>query len=251
MPDLVSVTYAQTGQSTATDELGMREMQAKAFSQRDSQYLLIKAPPASGKSRAMMFIGLDKLFNQGRKKVIVAVPERAIGSSFAPTELTASGFFADWDVPEANNLCSPGSAASKVAAFQRFLEGPDPILICTHATLRFAHDVIDHSQLNGTVLAIDEFHHVSASEDSRLGELLDEVHEPPFPGLIDARLWKLPNPDGPEPLVCVECRNSTPEPDGTYKTYAIWVAPECQTAHEALAWTFDVPVDDYAPVVES
>ncbi len=83
------------------------------------------------------------------------------------------------------------------------------------------------------------------------GELLDEVHEPPFPGLIDARLWKLPNPDGPEPLVCVECRNSTPEPDGTYKTYAIWVAPECQTAHEALAWTFDVPVDDYAPVVES
>ena len=83
------------------------------------------------------------------------------------------------------------------------------------------------------------------------GELLDEVHEPPFPGLIDARLWKLPNPDGPEPLVCVECRNSTPEPDGTYKTYAIWVAPECQTAHEALTWTFDVPVDDYAPVVES
>ena len=83
------------------------------------------------------------------------------------------------------------------------------------------------------------------------GELLDEVHEPPFPGLIDARLWKLPNPDGPEPLVCVECRNSTPEPDGTYKTYALWVDPQCETAHEALAWTFDVDVADYAPVVES
>lgn len=153
----------------------MREMQAKAFSQRDSQYLLIKAPPASGKSRAMMFIGLDKLYNQGLKKVIVAVPERAIGSSFASTKLTESGFFADWDVPEANNLCSPGSDASKVSAFTRFLDGPDPILICTHATLRFAHDAIDHSQLDGTVLAIDEFHHISSSENSRLGELMRSV----------------------------------------------------------------------------
>lgn len=175
MPDLVNVTYAQTGRSTATDALGMREMQAKAFAQRDSQYLLIKAPPASGKSRAMMFIGLDKLFNQGRKKVIVAVPERSIGASFASTALTVYGFFADWDIPEKNNLCSPGSDSGKVAAFKAFLEGPDPILICTHATLRFAHDAIEPAQLDGTVLAIDEFHHVSSDENSRLGELMRSV----------------------------------------------------------------------------
>ncbi|MGI8727752.1 MAG: DEAD/DEAH box helicase, partial [Solirubrobacterales bacterium] len=175
MPDLVNVSYAQTGRSTATDELGMREMQAKAFAQRDSQYLLIKAPPASGKSRAMMFIGLDKLFNQGRRKVIVAVPERSIGASFASTALTASGFFADWEIPESNNLCSPGSDSGKVAAFRAFLEGPDPILICTHATLRFAHDAIEPGQLDSTVLAIDEFHHVSSDENSRLGELMRSV----------------------------------------------------------------------------
>lgn len=175
MPDLVNVTYAQTGRSTATDELGMREMQAKAFAQRNSQYLLIKAPPASGKSRAMMFIGLDKLFNQGRGKVIVAVPERSIGASFASTALSVSGFFADWEIPEKNNLCSPGSDSGKVAAFQAFLEGADPILICTHATLRFAHNAIEPAQLDGTVLAIDEFHHVSSDENSRLGELMRSV----------------------------------------------------------------------------
>ena len=175
MPDLVNVTYEQTGRSMATDGVGMREMQAKAFAQRERQYLLIKAPPASGKSRAMMFIGLDKLFNQGRKKVIVAVPERSIGASFASTELTASGFFADWEVPEASNLCSPGSDSGKVAAFQRFLEGPDPILVCTHATLRFAHDAIDPEQFDGTVLAIDEFHHVSSGENSQLGQLMRSV----------------------------------------------------------------------------
>jgi len=175
MPDLVRVEYAQNGRSTAVDDLGMREMQTRAFTERASQYLLIKAPPASGKSRALMFIALDKLFNQGLKKVIVAVPERSIGASFAPTPLTDSGFFADWEIREENNLCTPGGDASKVAAVRRFLEGPDAVLVCTHATLRFAHDAIDERLLDQTLLAIDEFHHVSAAEDSRLGELLRSV----------------------------------------------------------------------------
>lgn len=175
MPDLVHVQYAQTGQSTAVDSMGMREMQVKAFAKRASQYLLIKAPPASGKSRALMYIGLDKLYNQGLRKVIVAVPERSIGRSFASTPLTESGFFADWEVAERDNLCTPGSEESKVAAVQRFLEGPDPTLVCTHATLRFAHDAIDEKLLDGVVLAIDEFHHVSSDENNRLGELLRSV----------------------------------------------------------------------------
>jgi len=73
MPDLVNVTYAKTGKSLSTNNMGMREMQERVFEQRKSQYLLIKAPPASGKSRALMFLGLDKLYEQGLKKVIVAV----------------------------------------------------------------------------------------------------------------------------------------------------------------------------------
>ena len=99
MPNLVEVEYKQTGQSLANDKMGMREMQVRAFKARDAQYLLLKAPPASGKSRALMFLGLDKLYNQNIKKVIVAVPETSIGSSFAKTNLTRTefGFFADWD----------------------------------------------------------------------------------------------------------------------------------------------------------
>jgi len=82
MSNIVEITYAQTGQSTNINEFGMREMQQRAYTSRDAQYLLLKAPPASGKSRALMFIALDKLINQGIKKVIVAVPEKTIGGSF-------------------------------------------------------------------------------------------------------------------------------------------------------------------------
>jgi hypothetical protein len=174
--NVVDVTYAQTGASVNTDALGMREMQQRVFAKRDAQHLLIKAPPASGKSRALMFVGLDKLYNQGRKKVIVAVPERSIGASFSSTNLTAHGFFADWDIPATRNLCTPGSSSGKVNAFIDFLGSSDPILVCTHATLRFAFERLAPEEFNGTVLAIDEFHHVSAdTEASRLGALLKEV----------------------------------------------------------------------------
>ncbi len=175
-PNIVDVTYAQTGASVHTDAMGMREMQRRVFAQRDAQYLLIKAPPASGKSRALMFVALDKLYNQGRRKVIVAVPERSIGASFASTQLTSHGFFADWEIKDEHNLCTPGSSAGKVDAFINFLDGPDATLVCTHATLRFAFEKLAPEMFNGTVLAIDEFHHVSADvENSRLGALLRDV----------------------------------------------------------------------------
>jgi len=174
--NIVDVAYAQTGASVNTDSLGMREMQQRVFARRDAQHLLIKAPPASGKSRALMFVALDKVYNQGRKKVIVAVPERSIGASFSPTKLTASGFFADWEIKPEHNLCTPGSSAGKVDAFIDFLNGPDATLVCTHATLRFAFERLTPDAFNGTVLAIDEFHHVSAdTENSRLGALLRDV----------------------------------------------------------------------------
>lgn len=175
MPNIVDVTYAQTGESTSIDNMGMRDMQARAYAERESQYLLIKAPPASGKSRALMFLGLDKLHNQGIKKVIVAVPEKSIGGSFDSVPLTKFGFFADWVVETNNNLCTPGGDKSKVAAVKRFLDGDDKILVCTHATLRFAFDSIEESELNNTLLAIDEFHHVSADGDNRLGELIRAI----------------------------------------------------------------------------
>lgn len=174
--NVVNVQYAQTGSSVHTNELGMREMQQRVWEQRGAQYLLVKAPPASGKSRALMFVALDKLYNQGRKKVIVAVPERSIGGSFATTNLTRFGFFADWEIKEKNNLCTPGSSSGKVQQFIDFLNGPDATLVCTHATLRFAYEKLPASAFDSTVLAIDEFHHVSADTSSnRLGDLLKGV----------------------------------------------------------------------------
>lgn len=178
MPNLIEVTYDQTGKSISTNHLGMREMQERAFAARNSQYLLLKAPPASGKSRALMFLALDKLFNQGIKKVIVAVPERSIGGSFKPTDLKANGFFADWEFNQDYNLCTPGGDASKVNAFKKFLDDPaEVILVCTHATLRFAFDAVDESLFNDTLLTIDEFHHVSADGDNRLGEVMRAIME--------------------------------------------------------------------------
>ena len=175
MPDLVQVKYSQTGKSKKTNALGMREMQERAYTARTAQYLLIKAPPASGKSRALMFIALDKLKNQGIKKAIVAVPEKSIGASFSSTKLTEQGFFADWTVNPKYNLCTVGLDSSKVKMFLAFLESEEQILICTHATLRFAFDGLDEKKLNDTIVAIDEFHHVSADGDNRLGEVMKNI----------------------------------------------------------------------------
>lgn len=172
MPDFVNVAYDQTGESQKKNDMGMRAMQARSFAERGAQYLLVKAPPASGKSRALMFIGLDKLENQGIEKVIVAVPERSIGSSFKTTYLTEHGFFCDWKVDDQWNLCTAGGDAGKVGKFQEFMKSDAQILVCTHATLRFSFDKIGADPFANTLLAVDEFHHASADADNRLGEVV-------------------------------------------------------------------------------
>ena len=175
MENILNVSYAQNGSSTNLNAMGMREMQARAFAERNSQYLLIKAPPACGKSRALMFLGLDKLMNQDIKKVIVSVPEMSIGSSFKNTDLIKHGFFADWAIHDRNNLCINGGDSGKVEAFKRFMASDDQVLVCTHATLRFAFDKIEPQEFNDTLVAIDEFHHVSQDDNSVLGNALREV----------------------------------------------------------------------------
>lgn len=171
--NILEVSYKQTGQSTNHNDMGMREMQARAFAQRDSQYLLIKAPPASGKSRALMFLGLDKLIHQGLRKVIVAVPEMSIGGSFKDTNLTEYGFFSDWTIKPEYNLCISGSESGKTNAFKRFMKSEEQTLVCTHSTLRSVFDKLSPKDFDNCLVAIDEFHHVSADENSRLGNLID------------------------------------------------------------------------------
>jgi RAD3-like DEAD/DEAH box helicase len=179
-PSLTS-NFARTGASTKSDPMGMRAMQARVWQYRGEQYLLIKSPPASGKSRALMFIALDKLHNQGIKKAIITVPERAIGASFADEPLSEFGFFADWKVAPQWNLCNvPGAdeprvAKSKVKAVGQFLASGDNILITTHATFRFAVEELGIEAFDDCLIAIDEFHHLSADRDNVLGRLLGDL----------------------------------------------------------------------------
>lgn len=173
--NLVNIQYAQTGKSSATNEMGMREMQAMVYEQRQRQYLLVKAPPASGKSRAMMFVALDKLANQGIRKVIVSVPEKSIGRSFKDTKLKDFGFFEDWKVAPYYNLCdSLGSETSKRKKVHEFLlpATSAKILVCTHSTLRNAMKDVPNERLNDVFFGIDEFHHTSADANNNLGELI-------------------------------------------------------------------------------
>lgn len=172
----VSVSYAQNGSSTKANELGMRPMQERAFERRGEQYLLIKSPPASGKSRALMFVALDKLHNQGVKQAIIVVPEKSIGSSFADEPLSRYGFWADWTVVPKWNLCNaPGEDGGKVSSVQAFLASDDKVLVCTHATFRFAVDRFGIEAFDDRLIAIDEFHHVSASPDNKLGLHLGQL----------------------------------------------------------------------------
>lgn len=184
----VSITTARSGASSKANELGMRAMQERAYARRGEQYLLIKSPPASGKSRALMFIALDKLHNQGLRQAIIVVPERSIGGSFADQPLSQAGFYWDWQVAPQWNLCdAPGAdepkvAKSKVEAVQKFLASEDRVLVCTHATFRFAVEELGVEAFDHRLIAVDEFHHVSANPDNKLGSQLgafiarDKVH---------------------------------------------------------------------------
>ena len=174
----VSVTYAGDGRSTRPNAMGMRPMQERVWQHRGEQYLLLKSPPASGKSRALMFVALDKLHRQGLKQAIVVVPEKSIGASFSNTPLKQFGFFADWNVAPHWNLCNaPGTDGGKVDAVGKFLESDDGILVCTHATFRFAFEKFGVEAFDERLIAVDEFHHVSVSEDNRLGEFVRQLIE--------------------------------------------------------------------------
>lgn len=174
----ISVDYSGDGRSTASNDMGMRPMQQRVWNFRGEQYLLLKSPPASGKSRALMFVALDKLHRQKLKQAIVVVPEKSIGASFGDTSLKEHGFFADWDVSPKWNLCNaPGTDGGKVEALGKFLASDDKTLVCTHATFRFAFEKFGVEAFDDRLIAVDEFHHVSVSEDNKLGEFVRELIE--------------------------------------------------------------------------
>lgn len=64
-------------------------------------------------------------------------------------------------------------------------------------------------------------------------------------------LWRSRNGRAIEPMVAVEVVNSTPEPDGHYKSYVLRVPPQMTTAQQAVAWTFNMRPDLYRVAVET
>lgn len=198
----ISVDYSGDGRSTRSNDMGMRPMQQRVWNFRGEQYLLLKSPPASGKSRALMFVALDKLHRQNLKQAIVVVPEKSIGASFGDTPLTQDGFFADWTVAPKWNLCnapgpeSQGTDGGKVDALGKFLASEDKTLVCTHATFRFAFEKFGVEAFDDRLIAVDEFHHVSVSEDNRLGEFVRQLIERDKAHQLTTRSGR---PRGPQP----------------------------------------------------
>ncbi|MEU1896113.1 DUF6745 domain-containing protein [Streptomyces pristinaespiralis] len=63
-------------------------------------------------------------------------------------------------------------------------------------------------------------------------------------------LWRIALADD-EDVVMVEVVNSTPEPDGSHRTYWLRVPPTTRTAREGVAWTFGMDADVYEPAVQT
>ena len=49
------------------------------------------------------------------------------------------------------------------------------MLVCTHATFRFAVDKFGVEKFDDRLIAIDEFHHVSVDPDNKLGQQLGQI----------------------------------------------------------------------------
>ena len=65
-------------------------------------------------------------------------------------------------------------AKSKVKALSEFLASDDKVLVCTHATFRFAVEELGVGAFDNRLIAVDEFHHVSSNPDNKLGSQLGE-----------------------------------------------------------------------------
>lgn len=129
-----------------------------------------------------MFVALDKMRHQGVRKTIVTVPETSIGASFSSTNLVEAGFTEDWVVENRWNLCLVDEAKEdfKAKIFSDFLSDETAeVLVCPHATFRNGYERVEDDTgleaFDDVFLAIDEFHHVSASDKNRLGYILRKL----------------------------------------------------------------------------
>ena len=70
------------------------------------------------------------------------------------------------------------TTAARSSRSARSSKSDDKVLVCTHATFRFAVDEFGVEAFDDRLIAVDEFHHVSANPDNKLGAHLGAVHRP-------------------------------------------------------------------------
>ena len=136
--------------------------------QRDSQHLLVKAPPASGKSRALMFVGARQALQpgpqEGHRRGAGAVDRRVVREHEADRVrlLRRLGGQA-----RATTSATPAPTQGKVGAFIDFLARPrrDARSARTRRCGSRSTKRSTRTRSTARVLAIDEFHHVSADRE--------------------------------------------------------------------------------------
>jgi hypothetical protein len=129
-------------------------------------------------------------------------------------------------------------AVEGVALDRRVVEDPDHITADLINNARNAEVRRVIMQIYGPDRFLRDGHAQLLQEDE-----CGELYEVAIPSMLSG-------PRG-EPLVFVRVKNSTPEPDGTYKYYILRVPPRVRTAREAVAWTFGLREDQYSPAHET
>ena len=138
-------------------------------------------PPASGKSRALMFVALDKLKNQGLKQaIIVTVPENSHRVELqrrTAEPARASSPTGTWSRSWNLSNAPGGEGGSKVDAVGRFL--------ASEATRRWSAPMPRSAlplekygveAFDDRLIAVDEFHHVSSNEDNKPRRVHPPIH---------------------------------------------------------------------------
>ena len=172
----ISVPFSCPPPPIEYDELGMRPMQTWAYSLREERHLYMLCTPASGKTRAIMFIALDKLCNQGLKQAIITVPDKQAGARFLDTPLSEAGFWADWTVNPRWHLCNaPSTAASNIKAVKAFLCSDGKALVCPQASFCRAMDQLGPEAFDNRLVAVAEYHRTSASLNKQLSARLRQL----------------------------------------------------------------------------
>jgi hypothetical protein len=77
------------------------------------------------------------------------------------------------------------------------------------------------------------------------------IHEDTDSLGLPQKLYNIDDPSSDQPIAVVLVQNSTLEPDGRRKPYALCVDNSCRTASEAVASTFGKTPENYKPEVET